>query len=104
MLYLEQREVPLGCNVLSVYFCLQEAYISRTLYICKLPPDFTEAQINEVLAAYGDIRKITCYPSRQIAFAEFVCNLWSSLYVTVFLLVFSRRSGIYAMHKKHGMV
>lgn len=48
-----------------------EAYISRTLYICKLPPDFTEAQISEVLSPFGDIRKITCYPSRQIAFAEY---------------------------------
>lgn len=48
-----------------------EAYISRTLYICKLPPDFPASQINEILSGFGDIKRITCYPSRQIAFAEF---------------------------------
>lgn len=48
-----------------------EAYVSRTLYICKLPHDFTEAQIHAIFAPFGDIRKITCYPSRQIAFVEY---------------------------------
>lgn len=50
----------------------QEAYVSRTLYICKLPHNFNEDEIRQACAQYGDIRGVISYPTKQIAFVEYV--------------------------------
>lgn len=49
----------------------EEPFVSRTLYFCRLPPDFTEDMIFDACARFGEVRKVTCYQSRQIAFAEY---------------------------------
>eukprot|EP01071_Lankesteria_metandrocarpae_P003811 Lankesteria_metandrocarpae@DN3196_c1_g1_i1.p1 len=48
-----------------------EALVSRTLYLCKLPTDCSEEKIQDLADAFGDVRKITVYKSKQIAFLEY---------------------------------
>lgn len=77
-----------GSNTVALHH-FQEAYVSRTLYICKLPPDFTEEELQEACTPFGDIRNITSYPARQISFIEYVSRA-----VAVVIEICFRISGI----------
>ncbi|KAK9173569.1 RNA recognition motif domain protein family protein [Cryptosporidium meleagridis] len=48
-----------------------ETYISRTLYLCKLPYDMTEDSVRELCEPFGDLKKVTVYPRKGIAFVEY---------------------------------
>ncbi|OII76560.1 RNA recognition family protein [Cryptosporidium andersoni] len=48
-----------------------EAYVSRTLYLCKLPYDMTEEAVRELCEPFGDLKKVAVYPQKGIAFVEY---------------------------------
>ncbi|KAF7458630.1 RNA recognition motif-containing protein [Cryptosporidium felis] len=50
---------------------IMETYISRTLYLCKLPYDVTENSIRELCEPFGDLKKVAVYPRKGIAFVEY---------------------------------
>ncbi|KAJ1605355.1 RNA binding protein [Cryptosporidium canis] len=50
---------------------LTETYISRTIYLCKLPYDMTEDSVRELCEPFGDLKKVSVYPRKGIAFVEY---------------------------------
>lgn len=50
---------------------ITETYISRTLYLCKLPYDVTEDVVRELCEPFGDLKKVVVYPHKGIAFVEY---------------------------------
>lgn len=50
---------------------ITETYISRTLYLCKLPYDMTEDSVRELCEPFGDLKKVAVYPRKGIAFVEY---------------------------------
>ena len=49
-----------------------DALQSRCLFFGRLAPEATEEVLRGVCEQYGDIRKITTYPDKHMAFVEFV--------------------------------
>eukprot|EP01069_Polyplicarium_translucidae_P007004 Polyplicarium_translucidae@DN3048_c0_g2_i4.p2 len=49
-----------------------EAFVSRVLYLCKLPPDATEESIRVACEPHGEIRKLQLYPGKQCAYVEYL--------------------------------
>ncbi|OEH78513.1 RNA recognition motif-containing protein [Cyclospora cayetanensis] len=48
-----------------------DALQSRCLFFGRLAPEATEDLLRGLCEQYGDIRKITCYPEKHMAFVEF---------------------------------
>ncbi|KAH8742049.1 RNA binding protein [Cryptosporidium ryanae] len=48
-----------------------ETFISRTLYICKLPYDMTEDSVRQLCEPFGDLKKVSMCPRRGTALVEY---------------------------------
>ncbi|KAH0478307.1 MAG: hypothetical protein KVP17_004285, partial [Porospora cf. gigantea B] len=53
------------------YHTQTDGYVSRTLYVCRLPPNADEDQIRAMCLPFGEVRKTAYYPSKGIAFVEY---------------------------------